>query len=260
MKRILATIVGVMACLSFMCHPALAETITSDKEWTVTYTAEGKMEDNYSAEEYIDQVSKLQPGDTIIFSVNCKHQNSQSADWYMQNEVFKTLEEQSPVMEAKYGAYTYKLRYESTDTGVSKILYDSNTVGGDVADGGEEGLAEATSALSPSDYIYLDRLSKGNTAKVTLEVGLDGETEGNAYFDTLAKLKIRFAVEPVTADSSTTTDDGKPSTTPSDSRTWVKTGDDTNLFPFYVAMCVSGTLLLILFIVGVRERRKETQK
>ena len=42
------------------------------------------------------------------------------------------------------------------------------------------------------DYFYLDRLDKNETGTVELEVGLEGETQGNAYQNTLAKLQLNF--------------------------------------------------------------------
>lgn len=235
--------------LAFPCA-AFADDFVADVGWKVTYTQSGRMDDNYSAQEYVEQVSRLQPGDTILFEVALSHENSESADWYMQNEVIKTLEEQAPVMAAKFSAYSYELVYEQG--GSRRVLYDSNTVGGDVSDGDREGLAEATDALHPQDYLYLGRLSKGESAKITLRVGLDGETEGNAYFDTLARLKIRFAVEPVVNPKSEVKHNTvKRATEIAD---LVRTGDDMRLFPFYIAMLVSGGLLLILFGYEIRLR------
>ena len=42
------------------------------------------------------------------------------------------------------------------------------------------------------DYFYWDRLDAGEAGKVHLTVALDGETQGNAYQDTLAKASDKF--------------------------------------------------------------------
>ena len=47
------------------------------------------------------------------------------------------------------------------------------------------------------EFFYLDRLDSGSTGKVSLTIALDGETNGNGYQNTLARLQMAFAVEPV---------------------------------------------------------------
>ena len=106
--------------------------------------------------------------------------------------------------------------------------------GGEHKAGQREGLREATSNLE--DYFYLDTLSTNQSAKITLKVALDGETQGNDYQDTLANLMMKFAVELTDAKGSRTNP--------------VKTGDDTDLNPYYIAMLLSG-LILLYFVLDV---------
>ena len=236
MKKILSVILAVImvCCLSVT---AFAENLTGGDGWQVTYTTDGKMTDTYSSDEYVDQISALQPGDDITLTVTISHENADDADWYLWNDVIKTLEEEDA--DAAGSAYSYELTYIPPQ-GEEETLYSSETVGGDDSDG----LHGATeNALSDEDYLYLDGLSKGETAAVRLKVTMDGETEGNAYFDTLARVKLRFAVQPQTPD-----------------RKVVKTGDDAELFPFYVAMVVSGVLFAALAADGMRRRRKEKEE
>ena len=75
-------------------------------------------------------------------------------------------------------------------------------------------------------------------------MGLDGETQGNDYQDTLADLAMSFAVE---LDGET-----RPFV--------VQTGDEGKLPLYYVIMAVSGVLFLILAIDGLRYRKKERKK
>ena len=90
---------------------------------------------------------------------------------------------------------------------------------------------------------------------MTLVVRLDGETEGNDYFNTLAKLKMKFAVEPQEAEGKKGKD-----TTRTVHRTIVQTGDETNLFPLFVIVGVAGAALLVLAIVSLRLRKKEREE
>ena len=75
-------------------------------------------------------------------------------------------------------------------SGKETVLYDSDTVGGEDKKSGEEGLHQATNSME--DYFYLDRLDKNETGTVELEVGLEGETQGNAYQKYTCKITVKF--------------------------------------------------------------------
>ena len=237
-----------MALLPVTSYADTPESQSGSNEWSVTYTQAGTMEETYDPNGYSDQISQLQPGDDITFTVTLKHENDTEADWYFANRIMESLEE-NPDPDAvdefgvpKNSAYTYTLSYEGPNT--SRELYNSERVGGDAGDG----LHDATEALE--DFLYLDHLTKGQTGKVVLHVVLDGETESNSYFNTLARLKLRFAVEPQQPEKTKRTTN----------RNVVQTGEQERLFPFYVAMVVSGTAFLALAVVGVRERRREREE
>lgn len=182
MKRIVATLVALV--LAATPQVALADHIDGETGWYVEYNKSGRMDDNYTQKSWADNVSSLQPGDDITLTVEMRHTNDKAGDWYLTNEVLKSLEEG----DAQGSAYGYTLSYEGPSN--SRVLYESKTVGGI---GSSEGLAEATNAMD--DYFFLGTLEKGEKGSVTLNVSLDGETEGNAYFDTLAQLRLKFAVE-----------------------------------------------------------------
>lgn len=184
MKRIYAIILGLVLALASPAM-AFADHIDGKTGWYVEYNSAGELTDNYTQLAWADNMSQLQPGDDITLTVEIRQNNDSSAEWYLTNEVLKSLEDG----EAKGSAYGYKLEYIGPSD--SRTLYESKSVGGT---GSAEGLAEATNAMN--DYFYLGTLNKGETAKVVLNVALDGETEGNAYFDTLAQLSLKFAVEP----------------------------------------------------------------
>ena len=245
--RIMFALVG--AVLAAVCLPAsaFAAHLEGKKGWTATYTAGGKMTETYPDNDqnsFADTLSHLQPGDDVTFTVKAVHSKGKAADWYVSNEIIKSLEAEGD--DAAGSKYSYEISWKGPKQ--SRVLYSSDRVGGDDS---EEGLNEATNALD--DYIFLERMSKGQSGTVTVKVALDGETEGNAYFDTLAQLRVRFAVEPVTPDTEKNTPGGGSH----DNRTIVRTGDDTRLFPLYVAMVVSGVLLMALVVQTVREQRSE---
>ena len=243
MKKTAAMILSVIMIWG-LAVSALADEIIGRDDMLVTYTADGTLEDNFDSNDFSDSISGLQPGDSVKLTIRLKNANANGSNWYMSNEVLDSLEE----ADAQGSAYGYLLVYNGPDG--SRTLYDSETVGGDDS----AGLYEATEGLQ--DLFWLGAMTAGQEATVELTVSLDGETEGNDYFDTAASLKMNFAVEPVEETPS-------PSSSPKPSSTTgkvVQTGDDTNLFPFYVAMAVSGLLFLALAIDSVRRRRKEQEE
>ena len=243
MKKRIISIMLCLCLLSCLVISASAETLPSKTGWYATFTAAGEMIDNFRDTKQNglnDTIRGMQPGDDVSFVIDLSNQHKDSTDWYMTNEVLSSLEDGK---DASGGAYTYILTFSGPSG--EKELYNSNVVGGDERnDDGREGLHEATEGLE--EYIFLDTLKTGETANVTLYVLLDGETQGNAYQDTLADLQMNFAVE---LRSETPPPPSRPPV--------VRTGDDTNMIPLVIAMGVSGLLLLALGIYGVRLRRKE---
>lgn len=272
-QRALPYLLSSLVAFSFAI-PAQAETYYGDENWNVAFTSEDKMESSFSTADINDVIGGMQPGDNVIITLNLKNENRTTTDWYMRNEVLYSLEDRSTNKETSGGAYTYRLVYTDKD-GEVNTLFDSDTVGGESADDTinrmGEGLKSATNALK--DYFYLDTLAKGAGGVVTLEVALDGETQGNHYQDTLADLQMDFAVElrdtprgggggggGDTPDTPGTpnTPDTPGSTT---SRTGVvRTGDDNQIVLFSVISGVTGLLLLLYCIYNLRAYRKRREE
>ncbi len=264
MKR---TICAVLAlCLALLLSvPAMAESITQDPVH-VTFTAASSMDSDYTNAAIRDALSILQPGDDITVQLILKNENAENVDWYMTNEVLNSLEDRS--RSAKGGAYTYLLTYRSA-SGENYVLYSSDTVGGEASLNNVIGLHEATTGLE--DYFYLDTMQTGDSGMINLYVALDGETQGNDYQNTLADLQMNFAVEkgttlparPPLADSlanENLTETNPPNgetTSQTTVRDMVKTGDDMDLFPYYLAMSGSGALFLLLAADSLRRRTKK---
>ena len=253
--RIIVPAVAVAAMLS-MPLPAFAEHLTGSSDWQVTHTSAGKLEDNYSESGMEADIKQLQPGDDLTVTVTLKQENDAESDWYVSNEVLKSLE----AGDATGSGYGYVLSYEGP--GGEKEIYRSETVGGT----GSKGLLEATSSLD--DYFYLDTLSKGAKGKMKLVVSLDGETEQNSYFDKFARIRLMFAVENSDGNNGDNgsnggdnggNDWGNPRRSASKSRDIVRTGEETNLLPMYVAMMVSGIGLAIVVLWDGRRRKGDEQ-
>lgn len=214
--------------------------------WLVEFAGK-KMESNFASSDVTDEATNVQPGDSITLKVNLKNSDKDATDWYMTNEVLETLEDAKA--QANGGGYEYRLSYLDA-AGSEKILYDSETVGGEVVSQAGEGLHEATDSLE--DYFYLDRLAKGESASVRLRLAVDGETQGNGYQETFAKLKMNFAAENVPASTTTTKNRVVRKT--------VKTGDNAKVMLFSALALASGLLLLVLGIRSMKSKKRKNRK
>ena len=91
-----------------------------------------------------------------------------------------------------------------------------------------------------------------------LRVQLDGETQGNDYQDTLARLQMNFAVEKV--EPNMVTEQGEDTVVNRVVRkivtTTPRTGDPTQILGLCAAAFVSGTALLILAVGTMKNRRR----
>lgn len=253
-----------------MSISALAENHAGNNDWLVTFTADKKMSSNFQSKVWDDNLTGLQPGDYTDLTVKIKNDNENTTDWYMTNKVIHSLEDTRKDDNGLVGgAYTYVLKYQGNDGSAPVVLYSSDKVGGGKynKDAGE-GLHEATNALD--NWFYLDTLKNGEGGTVTLRVGLDGETQGNDYQDTLADLEMNFAVELRTTeenkkkikdddddDDDDDNDNKKKNTSSTSTTKVVKTGDYTDTLPYLIAAGISGLILLILAFYSLQERRRQ---
>ena len=225
----------MMAALLLFAVPVnvSAEEYEGSKDWSAVFDGH-ELASNFTSAQMAEEILNIQPGDSTTVYCNVENIYSETVDWYMSNEVLRTLEESNQVAEG--GAYTYVLTYHDHE-GNEKVLYDSEVVGGEEDTSKEgEGLHQATNALE--DYFYLDRLAKGDKGYISLFVMLDGESQGNDYQDTLARVQLNFAVELVNKEI-------------------IKTGDETPIVMFSAATLASGLLFLGLAVVAMRRRREE---
>lgn len=252
--------------------PVLAEDHVSSKNWQVTFDG-SKMASNVSPSEMAEEISSIQPGDTMRLQIALKNSGGRATGWYMTNKVIETLEDQ--VEAASGGAYTYVLTYTDPQ-GAEDILFSNEALGGeDAPRAAGEGLKQGTGSLE--DYFFLDTLENGESGKVFLTVGLDGESQGNDYQDTLARLQMNFAVENDARSTEVTvtptprtvtntvrrvldqtthiTDEGTPLAVLARS---VQTNDPTLILPYCAAALAAGIVLLFLGIMSLKRRDRET--
>ena len=159
MKKKVLCLVMAAAMLVGTPTAAFAEEFTGADGWTVEFDGDN-MNSNFTSQEMADEVYGILPGDTMRMQVDVANGSDVQTDWYLSNEILRSLEEGSP---AEGGAYTYTLSYYSP-SGEETVLFDSDTVGGEGSSPAGEGLQQADSALG--DYFYLGRLDSGASGTV----------------------------------------------------------------------------------------------
>lgn len=273
MKKRIFSLCLTLLLICGMTLSVRAESYQGASGWRVVFTNNKKMESNFKTSDMDDSISGLQPGDDIVFTIKLQNENSTATDWWMTNEVLQSMEDKSANSATGGGAYGYVLQY-TDKKGDVVTLFDSDSVGGEgnITSAGE-GLHAATDALE--EYFYLDTLATGESGTITLKVSLDGETQGNDYQDTLAELQMNFAVElnpdvnsprrfvetVSGSDSRTTTTTNREDNSASIRiRDIVRTEDQTNLTPYFIAMAVSGVLILILGICSMKKSKKDKKE
>lgn len=251
-RKILSLLMAAVMTVGMGTTVVSAEELQGEDGWKVTFDGEG-LNSNFEASQMTQEIYGILPGDSIELQVGIGNTGDGVTDWYMTNEVLQSLEDSQSVAEG--GAYTYELIYVDPD-GQEQVLYSSETVGGE-SDAADEGLHQASSSLE--DYFYLGRLENTETGSVRLRVALDGETQGNDYQDTLARLQMNFAVEEVEA--RTVEEKGEDNVINKVVKKVVmtapKTGDPTQIMALCAAALVSGIVLLILAVVSMKKRRSD---
>lgn len=234
-QRIIISFVLAFCMIFALSTTVYGESFTGDPDWNVQFTSGKEMVQNFTTQDLNDELRGFQPGDDAVFTIALKNTNSMSTDWYMENDILKSLEDNSYNKSAGGGTYGYQLLYSGP--GGDRVLFDSETVGGDEYNTiAGQGLNEATDALD--NWFYLDTLKEGQAGKITIKVMFEGETMPNAYQDTIADLSAQFAVEMPTGHI-------------------VKTGDDSSNWMLYLVLALATLALIVAVTVFVRSKRKE---
>lgn len=234
-KRILTFGISMLLVLAFSVT-ASAEERQGAGGWQVTFDGKN-MNSNFSAANMDDEIYNMQPGDSVELTITLKSNFDGKTDWYMRNQVLESLEDAG---NAEGGAYDYLLTYTDT-AGETTTLYSSEYFGGEGRYNGV-GLHGATKTLD--EYFYLDRLGNGGSGVVKLKVRLDGETQGNDYQNTLAKLQMDFATEVAESGGG-------------GGRRPVRTGDQSKILLYVILSLVAGMTLLVIAVMRLREEREE---
>ena len=235
-KKLFGVFLILALLLASLSVTAQAAATGGEKEWTVTFTAAGKVESNFKSSQFQDDLEGMEPGDELPVKIKLDNQYKDAVEWYMMNTIIESLEDANKDVTSG-GAYTYQLTYKDS-SGKDREVYNSKRVGGeDTPVGYPVGLHGVKDALK--NYFYLETMPSGKNGTVTLLVKLDGDSQGIRYQNTKGALQMRFAAQ-------------LPQ-----SRMIVRVGDDTNRTPYYVALGASGAILLALAIIGTKRRKEK---
>ena len=215
-----------------------------------TFTYDGTDINNSEAAAKLDEaIGDLEPGDSMTFVFEYKNESGNDTDWYLDNTVVKTLEEES-INGAADGGYTYKLVNEGKKEGTVTIFSSDAVAGADSEnpDKADKGLRAATNATE--EWLYIDTLKSGQSGVTKLTVALDGESQANSYQSAIGQLRIAYGVENAA--------DGGIIYNHIPGKT-VRTGDDANLL-LPLLMLTLAAILLILTILSFKKDRKEGEE
>lgn len=242
-KRFLAfSLISFLVLASSMT--AFAEDRQGASGWQVVFNGQ-KLESNFTNANMDDEIYNMQPGDSVELTISLRNNYNGQADWYMKNQVLQTLEETEDNRSIAGGAYDYLLTYTDA-AGTVNTLFSSEKFGGEGRYNGV-GLHGATTTLD--EYFYLDRMGNGDAGTIKLKVALDGETPGNDYQNTLARLQMDFATELVQSGTQT------PGS--GNARQAVKTGDQTKIMLYILTTLAAGLVLLLVAIIRLRRGHED---
>lgn len=235
----------------------------ADANETVTFTSDKNLE--YSNGGNLgDAFVGMAPGQSKEVTIDVVNKNSITADFYVQTEDIKALEQ---AVNASGGAYDIKLSMINGSN--STVLYDS-TLGGatgsqDNAVGSAEGIAEMKNL---EDNTYLATLKNGEQVQLVLDFTMDGESITNAtannYSNAEGQIGFQFLVAYDTEGNRVIvnrkdlveyqTGSRKQNfvTTVKNVVVAVKTGDTTAIIPM-VAILAAG--LFLLAVTGKKKKR-----
>lgn len=298
-KQILSVILGAALTLG-LATAANAEHYTGGDNWSVKFTADAEMDSTFHSSDLSEGMAGLQPGDDIVFTVTLKNEYPSATNWWMTNEILHSLEESVEAAAAGGAytyelTYTSAAGHDivlfSSDTvGGDEAspngegLYEINGALNDFffLDTLEEGQTGRVTLL-----VALDGETQGNDYQDTradlqlnfaVELTSAPPAEDTPWTEdapepepTSTPNDPDATPEPLKPGDTIKIETPRPTATPrpntptpgqpgQPSNSFVRTGDDTDLKPLYIAMAVSGALFLLLGILSLRLRRKEEKK
>lgn len=236
-KSAAVLLTGFLLCTGMTAY---ADDYAGADGWKASFDG-SSINTNFTAGGLTEEAGSIQPGDSITLKVTAENKSDAGSEWYMSNEVLKSMEEGGP---AHGGAYSYKVSWKTG--GTEKVLFESSRIGGE---GDTQGyLKGATDGLD--EFFYLDHLDSGQSGLISIKVSLNGEAQVNTYQDALAKLSLDFAVEASENRNTSGNSGGTTENKPTGNVKPVKTGDDAQIALWGLLTACSGLgVISIVFLI-----------
>lgn len=240
----------------------IAMTTTTFAATTVEFTNDNKLVYRGTT-EMGDAFIGMAPGEEKSQSLTIKNNNSHTTTFFMNTDTLDYFEREK---KASGGLYDVKLTLQPPD-GTEVILYDSS-LGGTTEAGGnyvsnEQGI-NAINDSAISNTTLLTSLKKGQSAKLELTIGLDGESIRNEYAEAFGQMGFDFeAMYDTPTETVIVNKQNIPSSgarneivhTFKNVIVAVKTGDTTTI-GLFIAVMTAG--ILVLALTG--KHRKKTEE
>lgn len=219
---------SILACMIF-----LSSAITgSAQESSIAITFDGDAQKFIEWEQESNTFVDMMPDEQRVQKIHLSNDAHQEMRFYMSSKIQEALGEQTA-----NGRLVYEVTMQKDDE-----TFFTGKIGG-VNDQGKEYIGE---------NFLLATLKQGESCDISLIMRLDGNSMDDTYQDSEGSLDFRFSVE---------YDDENPitnliqSTPVINQIPGVNTGDFTNIYLLFAAMCASVGMLLVIVI-----RKKKSHK
>lgn len=219
---------SILACMIF-----LSSAITgSAQESSIAITFDGDAQKFIDWEQESNTFVDMMPDEQRVQKIHLSNDAHQEMRFYMSSKIQEALGEQTA-----NGKLVYEVTMQKDDE-----TFFTGKIGG-VNDQGKEYIGE---------NFLLATLKQGESCDISLIMRLDGNSMDDTYQNSEGSLDFRFSVE---------YDDENPitnliqSTPVINQIPGVNTGDFTNVYLLFVAMCASVGMLLVIVV-----RKKKSHK
>lgn len=222
---------------------------------TVTFDGSADLKYNYEdTSNFGMNFNDMMPGETKSQDIILQNTFDHTVDFYMKSEAIQAFED---LKSASGAAYQVKLTVTKGQE-IQTIYGGSADNGGAWIGGDMSGLRDMNGNVT--EWFMVATLAKGESAVITLNVMLDGETHTNDYQDAQGVFQFEFrasyddpeVITKVVQEPDKVVSKEKAGTVV----TRVKTGDMTVILPYVIAAAAAAFLIIVI----IWRKKKQGQK
>lgn len=232
-------------CMILIVMLGITKSVYAEETPTVTFDGSSQMKYTYyDKQNFGSAFTGMLPGEERKQEIILQNKSDKTADFYMEVEIIRALEEASQASGAAY-KFSLGVTQNSVNNGEKSVIYGGTAEGKAWIGGDNSGLSQINEVLKNYGQkgIKVATLKSGETAVISLTVTLDGMTGGNTYQDLNGTFEFAFhAGYENPGDAIVNHVNGKDSILLKS----VKTGDETKIIPVVICMIMSITVIGIL--------------